>query len=244
MKSTGTQSALTGVEGNRTGIQTSPEMAQEMIAGAAAASPSSDGGPEAIAEYRGEYIQEGFPVGSLPSLPFSQEARAEEEDAGLAVLLDKLSERLAFERMGTRLYEALINKVEIMGESSPGPTLIDLQQIRDEELRHFLLLKRAITTLGGDPTVQSPCADTAGVASLGILQVLTDPRTSVPQCLQAILTAELTDNDGWRMLINLSDTLGHTELVSEFRAALESEEEHLANVRGWLSEKVLEDAQA
>jgi bacterioferritin (cytochrome b1) len=110
-------------------------------------------------------------------------------------------------------------------------------------LRHFLLLKKAITTLGGDPTVQSPCADVAGVASLGILQVLTDPRTSVTQCLQAILTAELTDNDGWRLLINLSDTLGYTEMVNDFRAALEDEEEHLTNVRGWLSEKVLEKAQ-
>lgn len=244
MKSTGTQSVLTGMEGNRTGVQTSPEMAEDLIAGAAAAIPSSDGGPEAIAEYRGEYIQEGFPVGSLPSLPFSKEEKADEDDAGLAVLLDKLSERLAFERMGTRLYEALINKVEVMGESSPGPTLAELQQIRDEELRHFLLIKRAITELGGDPTVQSPCADMAGVASLGILQILTDPRTTVTQSLQALLTAELTDNDGWRLLINLSDTLGYTSLVNDFRVALENEEGHLTNVRGWLSEKVLEKAQA
>lgn len=244
MKSTGTQSALTGTQGNRTGAQTSPEMARELIEGAAAAVPSSDGGPEAIAEYRGEYIQEGFPIGSLPSLPVSKEARANEDDAGMAVLLDKLSERLAFERMGARLYEALINKVEIMGESSPGPTLAQLQQIRDEELRHFLLLKKGITALGGDPTVQSPCADVAGVASLGILQVLTDPRTSVAQCLQAILTAELTDNDGWRMLINLSDTLGYTEMANDFQGALENEEQHLANVRIWLSEKILEKAQA
>jgi bacterioferritin (cytochrome b1) len=242
MKSTGTQSALTGLEGNRTGVQTSPEMAAELIEGAAAASPSSDGGPEAIADYRGEYIQEGFPIGSLPSLPVSKEAEAN-DDAGMAVLLDKLSERLSFERMGTRLYEALINKVEVMGESSPGPTLAELQQIREEELRHFLLLKRAITALGGDPTVQSPCADVAAVASLGILQILTDPRTSVAQCLQAILTAELTDNDGWRLLINLSDTLGYTEMVNDFQVALENEEGHLTNVRSWLSEKLMEKAQ-
>lgn len=84
-------------------------------------------------------------------------------------------------------------------DNSPGPTLAGLRQIRDAELRHFLLLTRAVTELGGDPTVQSPCADVAAVASLGIMQVLADPRTSVTQCLQAIL----------------------------------------ANVRGWLSEKVL-----
>lgn len=120
MKSTGTQSAPVGVEGNRTGIQTSPELARELIEGAAAAVPSSEGGPEAIALRRGEYISEGFPVGSLPMLPARKEGAATAEVAGMAVLLDKLSERLAFERTGTRLYDALINKCEVLGEEFAG----------------------------------------------------------------------------------------------------------------------------
>lgn len=244
MKSTGTQSALAGTGGNRTGIQTSPELAQELIEGALAATPSSEGSAEDLAAYRGEYIQEGFPIGSLPSLPVAEEGDANEDVAGMAVLLDKLSERLAFERMGTRLYDALINKCEILGESSPGPTLAELQQIRDEELAHFLLLKRSVTELGGDPTVQSPCADIAGVASLGIMQVLTDPRTSVTQCLQAILTAELTDNDGWQLLVNLAADLGYAEMAQEFQSAQEHEAQHVENVRSWLTAKVLEKAQA
>jgi bacterioferritin (cytochrome b1) len=244
MKGTGAKSALEGLEGNRTGIQTAPELAQELIEGAAAAEPSSAGGPEDIAEYRVDYIKEGFPIGSLPGLPVSDEIDAEEEAAGMAVLLDKLSERLAFERTGTRLYEALINKCEVLGESSPGPTVAQLQVIREDELRHFLLLNRAVTALGGDPTVQSPCADSAQVASLGLLQVLTDPRTSVAQCLQAILTAELTDNDGWQLLINLAGELGHADMAAEFQTALASEETHLVSVRGWLEEHVLAQAQA
>jgi bacterioferritin (cytochrome b1) len=243
MKGTGAKSALEDLEGNRTGIQTAPELAQELIEGAAAAEPSSEGGPGDIAEYRVDYIKEGFPVGSLPTLPASAEASADEETAGMAVLLDKLSERLAFERTGTRLYDALINKCEVLGESSPGPTVAQLQEIREDELRHFQLLNRAITTLGGDPTVQSPCADTVQVASLGLLQVLTDPRTSVPQCLQAILTAELTDNDGWQMLVNLAGELGHAAMATEFQTALANEETHLASVRGWLEEQVFAQAQ-
>ena len=243
MSKTGAERALENKEGNRTGIQTSPEMARELIEGAMAAAPSSEGGPEEIARYRADYIQEGFPIGSLPSLPAAEEAAATEEVTATAVLFDKLSERLAFERMGTRLYEALINKCEVLGESSPGPTLDQLRQIRDEELQHFLLLNRAIKTLGGDPTVMSPCADVTEVASMGILQVLTDPRTTVTQSLQAILTAELTDNDGWRMLINLSDNLGYTEFSDAFRNALKDEDEHLSKVRGWVSERVLDKAQ-
>jgi bacterioferritin (cytochrome b1) len=244
MKTTGTQSALENTGGNRTGMMTSPEMAEELIEGALAAAPGSEGSAEDLAAYRGEYIQEGFPIGSLPSLPVADEADANEDVAGMAVLLDKLSERLAFERMGTRLYEALINKCELAAESSNAPALEQLQQIREEELQHFLLLKRVVTELGGDPTVQSPCADVAGVASLGIMQVLTDPRTSVTQCLQAILTAELTDNDGWQLLINLADELGHAEMAQEFRSAQEHEAQHVENVRGWLAGQVLEKAQA
>jgi bacterioferritin (cytochrome b1) len=240
MKSTGAQPAMTG---NRTGMQTSPEMAEELIEGATSATPSSEGGAQDIADYRGEYIAEGFPIGSMPMMPVSEEGEADEEEAGMAVFLDKLGERLAFERMGTRLYEALLNKCETLGESTPGPTLEQIEHIGREELEHFLLINNAITELGGDPTVQTPCADMAGVASLGIVQVLTDPRSSMAQCLQAMLTAELTDNDGWQLLIKLADNLGHDELKAEFETALANEEEHLLNVRAWLSECVLDNAQ-
>jgi hypothetical protein len=250
MKSTGTKSAQEGGRMNRTGMMIAPLMGPEMVEGAAAAAPSSEGGPEQLMLRRGEYIREGYTVGSPPPPPLSLEgavegaARLVGATTGVAALTDKLSERLAFERTGTRLYDALINKCEALGEGPPGPTLAQLREIREEELRHFLLLKAAVTELGGDPTVMSPCADTVQVSSLGLLQVLTDPRTTVPQCLQAILTAELTDNDGWQLLINLADGLGHEEMAGRFRVALANEEKHLASVRGWLSEMVLEKSRA
>jgi len=226
--------------GNRSGIQTAPELAREMIEGAEEAEPNSDGGTALAAAERATYISDGFPIGSLPALPIAAEGEADDEVTGMAVLLDKLSERLAFERMGTRLYDALINKCETLGEeTSGGPTLTELQEIRDEEHRHFLLLHEAITELGGDPTVESPSADVAGVASMGILQVVVDPRTSVTQCLQAMLTAELTDNAGWEMLIDLSNDFGNTELGEQFTEALENEQVHLQKVQDWLSDGVM-----
>jgi bacterioferritin (cytochrome b1) len=161
----------------------------------------------------------------------------------MAVLLDKLGERLAFERMGTRLYEALLNKCQTLGEQTPGPTLQEIEHIGSEELEHFLMLNRIITDIGGDPTVVSPGADVAGVASHGIMQVLTDPRSSMPQCLQALMTAELTDNAGWELLIELADGLGYNDMKTEFETALVHEEEHLQNVRDWLSDMVLDKAQ-
>lgn len=235
--------AKQATSGNRTGMQTSPELAEELIEGASNATPSSEGGPEDLAEYRGEYIAEGFPIGSMPMMPVDEEGEADEEDAGMAVFLDKLSERLAFERNGVRLYEALLNKCQTLGESAPGPTLEDIEHIGSEELEHFLMLNQAITDIGGDPTVQSPCADVIGVASMGLVQVLTDPRSSLPQCLEVMLTAELTDNAGWELLIQLAENLGYDDLKEDFSKALADEEDHLEKVRTWVSECVLDNAQ-
>ena len=230
--------------GNRTGMQTSPELAEELMEGAMNATPSSEGDAQDIADYRGEYIAEGFPIGSMPTVPVSEEGEADEDELGMAVFLDKLSERLAFERTGTRLYEALLNKCETLGEVTPGPTIEQIEHIGREEMQHFLLLNETIAELGGDPTLQSPSADVAGVTSMGILQVLTDPRSSMAHCLQAMLVAELTDNDGWQLLIKLAENLGYNELTTQFETALEHEEEHLQTVRTWLSESVLDSAEA
>src|SRR5918998_5160466 len=95
---------------NRTGMVIAPLMGREMVEGAASAAPSSEGGPEQIVLSRGAYIREGFPVGSLPPPPISLEgvvegaARLVGTTTGASLLADKLSERLAFERTGTRLY--------------------------------------------------------------------------------------------------------------------------------------------
>jgi rubrerythrin len=240
MKTTGAKQVM---EGNRTGIQTAPELAEELIDGASNAAPSSEGGAEDIAQFRADYIAEGFPIGSMPTVAASEEEQADEDEMAMAVFLDKLSERLAFERTGVRLYEAFYNKVETLGETVPGPTLEQIEQIGREELEHFLMVNRTITELGGDSTVESPSADVAGVASMGIMQVLTDPRTSVAQCLQALLTAELTDNDGWRLLIQLADNFGFDEAKVEFETALANEVVHLQNVRNWLSECLMDSAQ-
>jgi hypothetical protein len=243
---TGTQAAPDGAGMNRTGMITSPLMGPEMAEGAAAAAPSSPGGPEQLMLRRAEYISEGFTVGSPPPPPVSLAGVVEGAaqlvgtTTGTGTLADKLSERLAFERTGTRLYEALINKCEALGESGPGPTLAGLREIRDEELRHFHLVRAAVTSLGGDPTVMSPCADVAAVTSLGVLQVVTDPRTTLAQCLQAVLTAELTDNAGWELLVGLTRAAGHEEMAEEFQVALENEARHVESVRGWLSAMVLE----
>src|SRR5215207_8186178 len=82
----------------------------------------SNGGNERdLAKIRLEYAKDGEPVGSVP----------EPQQTGIArVLMDKLGERLAFERAGTRLYDALL--IKCSADKSAGIPAKDLKHIRDE----------------------------------------------------------------------------------------------------------------
>jgi bacterioferritin (cytochrome b1) len=228
---------------NRTGIDMSPAQAKEMVRGAEELTPLRAGNGHSLASIEREYIEAADPLGSVP-LPgtlkgalksFMDKATGRNPE----VFLNKLGERLAFERTGVRLYDALITKCEATGSALP---IERLREIRDEEAQHFHLLTEAMESLGADPTAQTPDADVAAVASSGIQKVLTDPRTSVAQCLDAMLTAELTDNAGWDMLCSLAEEMGLDELEAEFRQALAEEDTHLEDVRTWVTESVLSES--
>ena len=119
-----------------------------------------------------------------------------------------------------------------------------MQHIRDEEATHFALLGAAIQSLGGDPTQQTPCADVAGVEGMGLMQVLTDPKTTLAQALHAILVAEMTDNAGWEELITLTEQAGNDDLVKRFAKARDEEQEHLEKVQRWYKEATQASMQA
>ncbi|WP_437808827.1 ferritin-like domain-containing protein [Sorangium sp. So ce1078] len=231
---------------NTTGIATSPIDSKELIEFAQAIPPSSPGSEADAAAVRSEYARESGTVGSVPppvSLKGMVKAAGELiQGRPPALLIDKLGERLQFERSGTRLYEALIAKHDAEGSFEGGPTRADLEAIRDDELRHFALLKRAIERLGADPTAMTPSADMIGLASAGVLSVAVEPRINFGQSLQALLVAELTDNDSWRMLIDLATAYGQDDMVAEFRVAEQHEARHLELVRGWLSCKLALEA--
>jgi rubrerythrin len=190
---------------------------------------------------RQQYIQEADPIGSVP-LPATIKGVALTGTKLLTgqhpqLLLDKLAERLAFERGGTRIYDALITKFNATESASENGgdvvTLDKLMTIRDEEASHFNLLSETIVKLGGDPTSQTPSADLVGIETMGLVQAVTDPRTSFADSLHAVLIAEMTDVAGWELLISLVESLGETDMVSRFSTALEEENEHLANVKYW-----------
>ena len=95
--------------------------------------------------------------------------------------------------------------------------------------------KRAIMELGGDPTALTPSANLAANVSAGLPQVLTDPRTNLLQCLEAIVVAELADNECGTVLNAVASEAGHEELATAFQQAIAHERDHLRKVRRWIA---------
>jgi rubrerythrin len=228
---------------NRTGIQMSPLGTAEITPASTAATPATPGDDSALSALRGTYIVNADPVGSVPLPGTVKEAvtiaDARSKGEHPEMLLDKLGERLAFERTGVRLYDALITKLDTTQEGTPSMAMEDLQQIRNDEARHFSILADAIASLGGDPTAQTPCADVVGVECQGLMQVVIDPRTTLAQSLHAVLVAEMADQNGWEMLIALAEDNGQNAMATDFDVALNDERRHLQQIQRWYEEATL-----
>jgi rubrerythrin len=224
---------------NRTGLSAAPALSKQMIHSSHDGLKTPTPASADARELRLAYAREAPPVGSVPP-PMSLKGVATTALEALSgdkasVLIDKLSERLAFERMGVRLYDAALRKFDAKGPLAGGPAREELEEIHEDEQRHLALVKEAIETMGGDPTVQTPSADLEGVASLGLVQILTDPRTDLRESLQALLHAEAADRDGWELLITLAEGFEQKKLAAAFEEALRTEETHLIRVRGWVT---------
>lgn len=226
---------------NRTGLQMSPidSQAMQQYQGDL---PAPDAEANALAMTRADYSSRALSLGSVP-LPATVQGVLHAAGALLGggqshLLLDKLAERLAFERSGTRLYDALLAKCQALGTEGCSITEAEVERIRNEEALHFIQVGQAIEQLGGDPTCQTPSADLVGVESLGLVQVLCDPRTSLSQALHAILTAELSDQAGWESLIALADLQDQQELVQMGTIALAQERDHVFMVNHWYQESL------
>jgi rubrerythrin len=228
---------------NKTGVATNRDGAQEMCEAVAKFPPTSTGSTVGDDKVRIEYAQDvdedELGYGSVPA-PDGFAGKARVMIAGLfggqpMRMLDKLGERLAFERSGVRMYEGLISKHEAFGSFDGGPSRSDLMTILNEEHAHFKMLEAVILRLDGDPTAMTPSADLALTVGAGVLAVITDPRTTLRQGLEAILVAELADGEGWNLLSELARKAGNSKMAELFEDAERTEEQHLDDVRRWLS---------
>ncbi|BAU49206.1 ferritin Dps family protein [Sulfurifustis variabilis] len=236
MEKTGSEMGM-----NKTGVQMSPKDIERMLKNVEESGAEAGDG-SGIAAVRTSYITEAEPVGTVP-MPGTVKGAAKAGVKKLTgkspeVFLDMLGERLAFERGGVRLYESMLTKCQATPEKIPGMSTEQLTHFRDEEAKHFRWVAEALESLGADPTAQTPGADVTGIESMGIMQVMDDPRTTLSQSLHALLVAELADHDGWELLIKLADDMGQDEMAKNFRQALKEEGEHLSHVRAWHEQSV------
>jgi len=226
---------------NKTGVQMSPLNTKRMLEEDQRILTRGQPGDETqMAELRQGYIRESNGYGSIP-VPATLKGMAATaldmmKGERPQILIDKLAERLAMERTATRLYDALLTKLAVVGEGTLSINTEDVASIRGDEARHALLIAEAITSIGGDPTAMTPSADNVGVEAMGLVQVLNDPRSSLAQSLHALLTAELSDGVGWETLIALAHEMGHADMVEAFGDALLQERKHQLMIQSWYQE--------
>jgi hypothetical protein len=230
---------------NRSGMATAPRLAPQALE-ARALTPKTSGDASLIAKERIVYAKASEPLATMPPPGTLKELATTTlkllKGEKAVVFSDKVGERLAFERAGARLYEALLSKHDAFGTWERGPSRADLEDILREELEHFHLLVEVLEALGSDPTAVTPSAGVQDVAATGVRALLVDPRVDLRQSLEAILVAELVDNECWQNLVRLAAGYGEHPLAARFQRCLEQERVHLARVRGWLAAGLSKDA--
>ena len=143
-------------------------------------------------------------------------------------VIDLLNERLTFERSGVKLYDKILERMR----TDPQAALMveQMQENRDEEKEHEEWLEKQIRALGGDARSPSEKSILVRAESQGIEHVI-ERDAHLPHDFHALLIAELADNAGWDLLVQLADEVGDRDAKKEFKKRLHEEEEHLLFVR-------------
>ena len=145
-------------------------------------------------------------------------------------VIDVLCERLCFERSGVKLYDKILERMRQSSEPNIQKMMEQMQEHRDQEKEHEEWLEGCIRKLGGDDKQLTEKARLVTEESKGIEEVIMkDPE--LPHLFHALLAAELVDNAGWDLLVQLADEADDTPAKKEFKKRLHEEEEHLILMR-------------
>jgi rubrerythrin len=145
-------------------------------------------------------------------------------------VIDLLNERLVFERAGVKLYDAILQNMKRSSNPEVARMLPSMQEHREHEKEHEEWLEQQIRSLGGDAHAKTELGELITAESAGVEKVVTTDQNLVHQ-MHALLTAELVDNAGWELLLELADDADDADARREFRKRAHHEEEHLIFVR-------------
>lgn len=146
-------------------------------------------------------------------------------------VIDLLTARLTFERVGVKLYDSIIAKLQASGDTQAQRMLDTLKEHRDEEKEHEEWLEEQIRALGADAHGMTEMSELETRESKGIEDVILDGDNEISHLMHALLTAELADNAGWDLLVTLADEAGDRDAKRAFKKRLHEEEEHLIFTR-------------
>jgi bacterioferritin (cytochrome b1) len=156
-------------------------------------------------------------------------------------VIDLLNERLAFERSGVQLYDTLLSRLRTATEDPALKALLgQMKEYREEEKEHEEWLEEQIRALGGDAHAPTEHSVLVQAESEGVERVMRRDE-SIPHGFHALLTAELADNAGWDLLVQIADEFGDSDAKKEFKKRLHEEEKHLLFVRKTLLELTKKD---
>jgi bacterioferritin (cytochrome b1) len=147
-------------------------------------------------------------------------------------VIDLLMERMTFERAAVRLYDSILMKLQSSDDPfATGPFAKGLMEpmelYRDQEYEHAQWLEAQIGALGGDVDAMTEKAALIATESKGILEIVLNSDMSISHMFHALLTAELIDNTGWEVLLELADDADDEAARVDFRKRLHQEQDHL-----------------
>jgi bacterioferritin (cytochrome b1) len=145
-------------------------------------------------------------------------------------VIDYLSERLEFERAAVKLYDRILEVMRASGDENVARMLEDMQSHRDEEKEHEEWLEAEVRALGGDAHSETDKSRLITRESKGIEEVVMSD-AQLPHLFHALLAAELVDNAGWDLLVQVADEAGDRQAKREFKKRLHEEEDHLLLLR-------------
>lgn len=160
----------------------------------------------------------------------------------LRKVIDLLNERLAFERAGVRLYDLLLERLRHSPEKKMRALVKKMQEHREEEKEHEEWLEEQIRILGGDAHTPTEQSVLVLAESEGIERVVRRD-SSIPHGFHALLTAELADNAGWDLLMQIADEFGDSKAKKQFKKRFKEEAGHLLFVRKALLEMVQKEVE-
>jgi bacterioferritin (cytochrome b1) len=149
-------------------------------------------------------------------------------------LIELLGERLEFERASVDLYDDVLAKLRASRDEAARRFTPTLVEHRNDESEHAEWLAASIDALGGSTTVRSERVELVLRESRGIREVVHDDE-SLSHLLHALFAAELLDNAGWDLLVELADEANDIEALRDFEKRKNDEEEHLVFVRDALA---------